>query len=477
MSTVSKSVAVIGAGPSGAIAVDALAQEKAFHTIRVFERQEKAGGCWVSRDEPPPQVVDFEGLAARTADAPLEIPSSLPCRTPASSQDRFTDSPVYPGLETNVDAGVMSYSQEPIPTVRSQWSIDRHGPETPFRHHSVIRGYVEDLFTKKGHHGLVQYNTTVEQAVKEPSTQKWILTIRRREMNEGTLSDYWWTEQFDAVVVASGHYAVPYIPAIPGLEEFSSKYPGSVEHTKHYRGPEKYGGKKVITVGASVSAADTAVSLIDTAQSPIHAVVRGRYNVFFGDDAFKHPKIQRRAPISQINAESRTVYFEDGSSESNVDNILFGTGFTWTLPFLPHVPTRNNRVPDLYQHVFYRHDPSLVFVGAVGAGLTFKVFEWQAVAAARVLAGKATLPPVCEQEKWETERIALKGDGPAFAVVNPDFKDYFENLRLLAGEPGEGLPGRRLPVFDQRWKEDFDSGHERRKEMWRRANRAAAGVL
>lgn len=188
-------------------------------------------------------MVDFEGLAARTADAPLEIPSELPCRTPATSQDRFTDSPVYPGLETNVDAGVMSYSQEPIPTIRSQWSIDRHGPETPFRHHSVIRGYVEDLFTKKGHHGLVQYNTTVERAVKNPKDNKWALTIRRRELHDGVPSDYWWTETFDAVVVASGHYAVPYIPAIPGLEEFSTLYPGSVEHTKHYRGPEKYRGK------------------------------------------------------------------------------------------------------------------------------------------------------------------------------------------------------------------------------------------
>ena len=42
-----KSVAVIGAGPSGAIAVDALVQEQAFDVIKVFERQEKAGGCWL----------------------------------------------------------------------------------------------------------------------------------------------------------------------------------------------------------------------------------------------------------------------------------------------------------------------------------------------------------------------------------------------------------------------------------------------
>ena len=41
-----KRVAVIGAGPAGAIAVDALAQEKAFDIIRVFERREGPGGCW-----------------------------------------------------------------------------------------------------------------------------------------------------------------------------------------------------------------------------------------------------------------------------------------------------------------------------------------------------------------------------------------------------------------------------------------------
>jgi cation diffusion facilitator CzcD-associated flavoprotein CzcO len=48
-----KSVAIIGAGPAGAIAVDALAQEKAFDVIRVFDRQEKAGGCWYAHSHPP----------------------------------------------------------------------------------------------------------------------------------------------------------------------------------------------------------------------------------------------------------------------------------------------------------------------------------------------------------------------------------------------------------------------------------------
>jgi cation diffusion facilitator CzcD-associated flavoprotein CzcO len=39
-------VAVIGAGPSGAITVDALVREEAFDQIRVFDRQEGPGGCW-----------------------------------------------------------------------------------------------------------------------------------------------------------------------------------------------------------------------------------------------------------------------------------------------------------------------------------------------------------------------------------------------------------------------------------------------
>ena len=101
------------------------------------------------------------------------------------------------------------------------------------------------------------------------------------------------------------------------------------------------------------------------------------------------------------------------------------------------------------------------------------MFEWQAVAAARVLAGRGSLPPLADQENWETDRIAQKGDGPAFMVVNPDFKAYFEDLRLIAGEPRIGTPGRRLPPFDQKWVDDFDAGHERRKQMWKRANREA----
>lgn len=116
-----------------------------------------------------------------------------------------------------------------------------------------------------------------------------------------------------------------------------------------------------------MSAADICVSLIDVAETPVVASVRGKYHAYFGDTAFKHPQIQRRAPISRIDSSNgvRTVDFEDGTSISNVDHIIFGTGYTWSLPFLPDIPTRNNRVPGLYLHIFHQSDPTLAFIGAV----------------------------------------------------------------------------------------------------------------
>lgn len=46
MPITAKSVAVIGAGPSGAIATNSLVKEQAFETIRVFDRSSVIGGAW-----------------------------------------------------------------------------------------------------------------------------------------------------------------------------------------------------------------------------------------------------------------------------------------------------------------------------------------------------------------------------------------------------------------------------------------------
>lgn len=261
-----KRVAVIGLGPAGSITIDALAREEAFDQIRVFERREAPGGCWYAffpftppspistqrkliltwirrlEDTASPADLDpqsFSALADRTAERPLPIPPSLPAKTAKPTQKQYTESSVYPYLETNVDAIPMSFSQEPIPALRSELSVAKHGEDTPFRHHSVIRKYISELVSRRGYEGLVAYNTTVELAEKEGD--EWRLVLRRNG-GEGR-RDEWWEERFDAVVVANGHYHVPYIPRIEGLDAFEAARPGSVKHSKMFRGRDSYRGK------------------------------------------------------------------------------------------------------------------------------------------------------------------------------------------------------------------------------------------
>ncbi|KXT12878.1 hypothetical protein AC579_5395 [Pseudocercospora musae] len=479
-----KRVAVIGAGPAGAITIDALVQEKTFDLIRVFERRHEAGGCWSGDDRSPPAVSNIASLGDRTADPALTLPKTLPALLPKSDQTKFDEATVYPYLETNVIADAMRYSQEPIPTEVSHLSRNLYGDQSPYRHWKVMRQYIHGLIKRDGYEDLVSYNTSVEKAEKVGSL--WHVTLRK----PGKEFDYWWQEEFDAVVVANGHYNVPYIPPIPGLDELEKLRPGSVVHSKHFRGRDRYIGKvsqmsrsievnrftntsqRIVIVGVSVSAADIAFDLTSVAATPVHAITIGhRPNLYFGDEAFNHPLIQRHPSINKT--QGRTVHLQDGTQIDNVDHIIFGTGYTWTIPFLSHsVKTRHNRVPDLYQHVVWQHDPSLLFVGAVHAGLTFKVFEWQAVYAASLLSGRGTLPSLDEMRKWEEERIAKRGDGPRFVLVYPDFEDYFETLRRLSGDGKDGK-GRRLPKFRREWFRDFMDGHELRKRMWRRLNEEA----
>jgi cation diffusion facilitator CzcD-associated flavoprotein CzcO len=63
-------------------------------------------------------------------------------------------------------------------------------------------------------------------------------------------------ETFDAVVVASGHYWVPYVPDIEGLDQFEKTRPGSVVHSKHFRGRDLFHGKVGCSDGLPMDSTD-----------------------------------------------------------------------------------------------------------------------------------------------------------------------------------------------------------------------------
>ncbi len=128
----------------------------------------------------------------------------------------------------------MSYTKEPFPDALSEYTLAEYGRDAPFRHHTAIRDWVEAIFQRNGNDKLLELNTTVERAVK--AGDEWVLTLRKEEGGQNN----WWEERFDALVVASGHYNVPWFPEIPGLLEYSEQFPGRILHSKHLRGPAKF---------------------------------------------------------------------------------------------------------------------------------------------------------------------------------------------------------------------------------------------
>ncbi|KAF4635625.1 hypothetical protein G7Y89_g2462 [Cudoniella acicularis] len=410
-----RSVAVIGTGPSGLSAVRALSDENAFDTIRVFERRDRIGGVWIYDPKPEP----FPSPVSKRPST-LQLPSKLPAFTQPAGEDPGARTGIYDTLDSNVGQKIMAFTHTPFPEVNSAQSTERYGANNPTRPWKVVAGYIEDGF--KDYRHLLSLNTTVERV--EKVGDDWTLTLRKSdETYRGHSNDYWWQERFDAVVVATGHYTVPYIPAIWGIDEAYKALPHKFEHSKFFRSPDDYVGKKVVVVGGNVSAGDLVADLSPIVKGPLYISQRGRNEalsaVFAFDGVVTKPQIKR------ISADhGGIVEFEDGSTVENFDKIIFATGYRLSYPFLnPDPVTPQNRLSGFYQHIFKIGDPSLSVIGQVKAALSFRVYEYQAVAVARFLAGRAKLPK------------------------------YFNFLRDLAGKPASGTKAYELPAWEDKWAE------------------------
>ncbi|KAI1771699.1 hypothetical protein F4818DRAFT_454486 [Hypoxylon cercidicola] len=206
-----RSVTVVGAG---AITAAALKAENYFERIQVYERRETPRGTWILESDPK---LSRPGRLPPDVDPPLEIPKQLPQIAPPNQQERFSTTPIYNSLTTNV--------------------LD-----------IAPRQYVENYFSQHQTDGLLVLNTTVEDITKlQSGPEKWRLALRRYD--PACHVDVWWQETFDAVILANGHYSVPYIPHVPGLEEYAQKFPGRVMHSKYYRSPHPYAGKRILVIG------------------------------------------------------------------------------------------------------------------------------------------------------------------------------------------------------------------------------------
>jgi len=100
-----------------------------------------------------------------------------------------------------------------VPDIAMSFSDARfaYGPFAPYW---VPRQYIENYFSIHKTDSYLVLNTTVEKLTRiQPSSKggedRWRLVLRKYE--PATHVDIWWEEEFDAVILANGHYSIPYV--------------------------------------------------------------------------------------------------------------------------------------------------------------------------------------------------------------------------------------------------------------------------
>jgi len=158
------------------------------------------------------------------------------------------------------------------------------------------------------------------------------------------------TERFEKVVVATGRFQSPAIPAVPGLDTFAGS--AGVIPTYQYRGHEPYCGKRVLVAGGAISALEIAAELARLgAARVVVAQRRQRYVLpkFAAGVPSGHRMFTRYGtiadeclPVAEVDRQLKEIVVEAGGSPEQYgapapDPSLFAAGVTLSQDYLPLV--------------------------------------------------------------------------------------------------------------------------------------------
>ncbi|XP_044156867.1 flavin-containing monooxygenase 5-like [Bufo gargarizans] len=403
-----KKVAVIGAGASGLVAIKCCLEEGLEPTC--FERTDDIGGLWRFEEKPE---------SSRAS--------------------------IYRSVIINTSKEMMSYSDFPIPD------------EFPnFMHNSKILRYFR-LYAE--HFQLTQYirfKTTVCSVKKQPdfaTSGQWEVITEKDGKQE--------TAIFDAVFVCSGHHTEAHLPlkTFPGIEKFKGRY----LHSRDYKNPEEFQGKRVIVIGIGNSGGDIAVELSRTASqvflstrrgswilnrvsdygypadmlfltrfyntmknvipsSLINTIAESKLNKRFDHANFglkpqhrifsQHPMVNDDLPnriiagtvlvkSNVVKFKENDAIFDDETVEENIDAVIFATGYSFSFPFCEELKVQNNKV-SLYKYAFLPEleKQTLAVIGLIQPlGAIMPISELQCRLATKIFAGEKLLPSASDMKE------------------------------------------------------------------------------
>ncbi|XP_062413059.1 flavin-containing monooxygenase 5-like [Sardina pilchardus] len=370
-----KRVAVIGAGASGLVSIKCCLDEGL--EPMCFESSDDIGGLWRFKEDP--------------------------------ESDRAS---IYHSVIINTSKEMMTYSDYPIPA---------HFPN--YMHNSLIMDYF-NMYTD--HFQLRQYiqlQTRVLQVKQRPDFSRSGQWDVETETRDGKRESH----IFDAIMVCVGHHCHPRLPLsdFPGIDTFKGKY----FHSRDYKAPEEWRGKRAVVVGIGNSGGDITVELSRVTKQSflstrrgawvmnrvadnglpvdlvlnrvallmqkilphnfICGVVENRLNFRFNHAMYglqpkhrvfhQHPTVNDDLPNRILSGtvqvkpnikefRSSSVVFEDGTVEHDIDLVVFATGYSFSFPFLPpHVLSVSENKTSLYKHVYPPglEHPTLAIIGLI----------------------------------------------------------------------------------------------------------------
>ncbi|KAG9468507.1 hypothetical protein GDO78_022589 [Eleutherodactylus coqui] len=369
-----KKVAIIGAGCSGLPSIKCCLDEGLEPTC--FERSDDIGGLWRFKTDPE---------EARAS--------------------------IYKSVIINTSKEMMCYSDYPMPEEYPNYMHNSKVLEYFYK-------YMEHFQLKK----YIKFKTSVCSVKKRPdfaTTGQWDVTTEHEGKQE--------TQVFDAVMVCVGHHTAPnlQLETFPGIENFKGQY----FHSRDYKSPEEFKGKKIIVVGIGNTAVDLAIELCavtkqlylstrrgawlinrvydnglpmdivlftrffailqDVFPSLVNTVLESKANARADHAIFglkpkhrfihQHPTISDDLPNRIISGKvvmktnikqflERDVIFEDGTVEKDIDVVIFATGYRFFYPFFDEsvIKVVKNKL-SLYKMVFppELEKPTLAFIGLI----------------------------------------------------------------------------------------------------------------
>ncbi|MGB5871005.1 MAG: NAD(P)/FAD-dependent oxidoreductase [Albidovulum sp.] len=401
-----KRIAVIGAGPSG------LAQLRAFQSAKTkgadipevvcFEKQSNWGGLW-----------------------------NYTWRTGLDEYGEPVHCSMYRYLWSNGPKEGLEFAD---------YSFEEHfGKQiASYPPRAVLFDYIEGRVKKAGVRDWIRFSTSVKDVTYDDKTKKFTVTVKDLP------KDRIYSEEFDNVIVASGHFSTPNVPQFAGMDAFN----GRVLHAHDFRDACEFAGQNILIVGTSYSAEDIGSQCWKYGAKSITVSHRT------APMGYKWPDNWKEVPLL-TKLEGKTATFKDGST-AEVDAVILCTGYQHHFPFLPdelRLKTANRlAAADLYKGVAYVHNPNLFYLGMQDQWFTFNMFDAQAWWVRDVIMGRIKMPTSkAEMEADVVKRVAEEDAGTDAHDAVHYQGEYVKELIAETDYPSFDVDGACEAFFE--WKD------------------------